>query len=575
MQSFKVIAIGLALVLSTPGCRPSNRVQIRYGGQTDEMPPVSASAYEAYLAGELALHRGDETAALAHFQAALGFDPDSPYLHVRLAEIHARRGRARQAHAQLGRALSLDRDHPEALVLLARLYWQQGKAASAEAALRRCIAKNPELPAAYVIYAELLEREERPADARAVLESMVGKVGRTDDAAEGHSKLAMLCLRQMDYACAARHLRRVLQQQADPETLLRLAHVHRSKGDMDSAVRLLREAFDRSGGNTGVASTLLEVLEQTGDRQAVDDLLGILESSTEENADQVGELAGLCLDARRPERALSLLDAQLRRSATAALEIERAEALARLGRSKEAKEMLRRQLAGPHAAAAATRLARILQREGSPAEASEVLRQTIRRLPGNEALVLALANSLHEEGKPDAGVEVIRDALRGRPQQRGLLFGLGAALERAGRWREAIQVMRSILTRNPKDAAAHNFIGYTLVERGEDLKEAERAIRRALFLSPGEGYIIDSLGWLYFRQGRLAEARSLLQMAVRLSPREPEVLAHLAEANAALHDLAGAMRLLKQALAVSEDSRLSAKLKKRLHELERGRVGAR
>jgi Tfp pilus assembly protein PilF len=97
VQSCKVIAIGLALVLSGQACGPSNRVQIRYGGHIDEVPPVSAGAYEAYLAGELALHRGDVAAALAHFQAAVGFDPESPYLHVRLAEIHARRGRARRA----------------------------------------------------------------------------------------------------------------------------------------------------------------------------------------------------------------------------------------------------------------------------------------------------------------------------------------------------------------------------------------------------------------------------------------------------------------------------------------------
>jgi Flp pilus assembly protein TadD len=572
VKSCRNIASALTLAVAVAGCPSSQTTQIQYGGAAEDIASVGPGAYQAYLAAELALNRGDEATAVAQLETALSFDPDSPYLHVRLAEIHARRGRGAQAHQNLAQALRLDRDHPEALVLLGRLYWQEGKGEQAETAFKRCIAKNPTLPAAYIIYAELLERRDRPAEARTVLESMVSRVR---DAADGHANLAMLCLRQMDYPCAARHLRSVLQQQADPETLVRLAHVHRSRGQMDVAVRLLREAFDRSGGNAGVAATLVEVLEQQGQPQAIDDLLAVMEGDAEQSPEQIGELAGLCLDARRPQRALALVDAQLKQGDSPVLQIERAEALARLGRGKEARELLRKELGGARGPAAATRLARILQREGAFAEASEALRQALRRQPENDSLVIALSSALHLEGKSDAGVQVVRDALAKRPTERALIFGLGAAQERAGQWREAIETMRRILAKNPKDAPVHNFIGYTLVEHGEDLKNAERSIRQALFLSPGEGYIIDSLGWLSYRQGRLAEAQQLLEMAVRLAPREPEVLAHLAEVDASRSNLAGALRLLKQAVLVSEDLKLTAKLKKRLHELDKGRVGAR
>ncbi len=562
----------LALVALGTACAHTPTTVRLIDGQLEETGYVSPSAYEHYLAAQLALDRGDAAKAAEELEAALNFDPDSPYLHVRLAEIHARHGRSAEAHRHLQLALQAQPDHPEALVLLGRLHWQEGKPRLAEDAFRRCISKSPRLAAAYSVYAEMLERLGRADEARRTLEQMVKHV---EASADGHGSLAMLCLRQLDYSCAARQLRLVLQQQADPETLVRLAHVHRSRGELGDAVQLLREAFDRSGGNSGVASTLLEVLQQTGKRQAVDDLIGILESSADENADQVGELAGLLLEAQRPERALTLIDAQLKRSATAALQVERAEALGRLGRGAEAKQLLRGLLGGLQGATAATRLARLLQREGARAEASEVLRRELARQPGNESLVLALSGALYLEDKAEPSLQVIRDALARQPRSRNLLFGLGAAQERVGRWREAIATMRQVLTRSPQDAAAHNFIGYTQVEHGEDLKAAERSIRQALFLSPGEGYIIDSLGWLAYRQGRLDEARRLLEMAVRLAPREAEVLAHLAEVNAARSDLTSALRLLKRAVSISEDAKLTARLRKRLHELEKGRVGAR
>jgi len=294
----------------------------------------------------------------------------------------------------------------------------------------------------------------------------------------------------------------------------------------------------------------------------------------EADPEQAGALAGLYLDARRPERALRVIEAQLKRGASGVLHVQEAEALARVGRVKQAKDLLRKELGGSSAPLAATELARLLQREGAYAEASATLRQALRRQPDNDALVLALSSALHLEGKAEASVQVLQEIVTRRPGERGLLFGLGAAQERAGQWRQAIDTMRQILRRNPKDAPASNFIGYTLVEHGEDLKAAERFIRQALFVSPGEGFIVDSLGWLYYRQGRFAEAKRLLEMAVRLAPREPEVLAHLAEIEAARRDLNGALRLLRQAVAVSEDVQLTAKLKKRLHELEKGRVGA-
>jgi tetratricopeptide (TPR) repeat protein len=562
------------LALSLAGCWSATpRVTVRLiGGTPQESSYVSPGAYRRYLEGEISLLRGDTIGAVQHFESALVHDPDSPYLHTRLAEIHARAGRASAAQSHLTRALQIDGGFPDALLLQAKEQWRAGDPTRAEATLLQCLASNPELLAAYLLYAQLLEETGRVSAARQRLEQLVA---RAPGDVGGESALALLCLRQMDTSCAARHFARALQRRSDLETLVRLAHLHRAEGRLPEAIKLLREAFDRSGGNVTVAGSLIEVLEQSGQTQAIDDLLAIIESDTDESAERVVEVVELCVEAGRPARGLAFAEAQAKTANTPQLQLARAEALAKLGRAVEAKDLLRKHLGGMIGATAALRLARLLQREGAYVEASDVLRQAQTRHGHSDPLVLALSASLHRAGKSDASVQVVRDALVGHPDSRALRFGLGAALERGGRWRDGVSVMRQVLQRHPKDAPAHNFIGYTLAERGLDLQQAERSIRRALYLNPGEGYIIDSLGWLYFRQGRLLDAQRVLRMAVRLAPREAEVLGHLAEVTAARKDLVGALQLLRRALPLSEDPQLTARMKKRLLELEKSRVGTR
>ena len=74
--------------------------------------------------------------------------------------------------------------------------------------------------------------------------------------------------------------------------------------------------------------------------------------------------------------------------------------------------------------------------------------------------------------------------------------------------------MQVILRLSPKNASAMNFIGYAYAERGVKLVEAERLIRRALELRPDDGYITDSLGWVLFKQGRLAVLAQAVQRAI-------------------------------------------------------------
>ena len=84
--------------------------------------------------------------------------------------------------------------------------------------------------------------------------------------------------------------------------------------------------------------------------------------------------------------------------------------------------------------------------------------------------------------------------------------------------------------RYPENADALNYIGYTYAEQGINLDEAEALIKKALKLKPEDGYIIDSLGWVYFQKGNYKKAVKLLEKAVESNAEDAIIKEHLGDA---------------------------------------------
>ena len=102
------------------------------------------------------------------------------------------------------------------------------------------------------------------------------------------------------------------------------------------------------------------------------------------------------------------------------------------------------------------------------------------------------------------------------------------AAEKTGRLDLLEQDLRSILEREPDHAQALNALGYTLADATDRHAEAYELIRKALELRPNDFYILDSMGWVLYRLGRLDEAIDYLRKALNIR-QDPEIAAHLGE----------------------------------------------
>jgi tetratricopeptide (TPR) repeat protein len=111
--------------------------------------------------------------------------------------------------------------------------------------------------------------------------------------------------------------------------------------------------------------------------------------------------------------------------------------------------------------------------------------------------------------------------LEASPDDAELLYNIGVIHGEAKRSEEALRWMERALAKQPDHAGALNYIGYSWAERGTNLDQAEQYITRALQIRPDDGYITDSLAWVYYMRaralvetGRTRDARELLERAI-------------------------------------------------------------
>ena len=140
-----------------------------------------------------------------------------------------------------------------------------------------------------------------------------------------------------------------------------------------------------------------------------------------------------------------------------------------------------------------------------------------------------------------------------------------------GIWEKAEADWWKSLEISPDNALVQNNLGYTLADRNIKLDEAEELITAALEAEPDNGYYVDSMGWVLYRQGKLEEALEYLQRSDRIIPNQAEVIDHIAEVYWVMGEEELAKREWERALKTEPEGELGRKIELRLmYGLEEG-----
>lgn len=180
------------------------------------------------------------------------------------------------------------------------------------------------------------------------------------------------------------------------------------------------------------------------------------------------------------------------------------------------------------------RLAENLEREDKTDEAIELLEALARKRPKLPEPLITIGDILRNRGRFDEAVDVYDRAFErypnGEPDSWAMYYTRGMALERAQKWKRAEKDFKKALQINPEEAQVLNYLGYSWIDRGENIVEARRMIEQAVEIRPEDGYIIDSLGWAMFLMGEYESAVVQLERAVSLKTSDPTINEHLGDA---------------------------------------------
>ncbi len=185
-------------------------------------------------------------------------------------------------------------------------------------------------------------------------------------------------------------------------------------------------------------------------------------------------------------------------------------------------------------ATAIVRVAQNLDALGDREEAIRRLRNIVAVTPDDLDAVSVLGDLLRYDEKYLESAEAYTAALEitggTSPADWRFYYVRGIAYERAKEWPKAEVDFQRALELNPDQPQVLNYLGYSWIDMDMHLDEALEMIETAVEAQPNDGYIIDSLGWAFYKLGRMDEAVETLERAVMLLPSDPEINDHLGDA---------------------------------------------
>lgn len=519
------------------------------------------------LQAEIALHSMNYLEAAREYRKAAELSKSTDIAR-QATRIASGFGFNEEALASAERWLEIDPDDTEALFHVARLQLRLGEARKAQRSFKELLKRREEPDDEVLLSLVPVFSEEDPEVSFKVMKGLAKPYG---DSASANYAMAVVSMQANDLELAREHAQKCMDLEPGQWLLMKskllYGRIMLLEGDADGAIAYVAEIIGDDPQPDPSARMELALLMMSAGRD--DDALSQvnqIQYETGANADALRLMA--ILNFRQENLDAAWEDFQdLLASGQHTMD-----ALYYLARIADYREEIDRAIqlysqvrTGAHTVRSQGRAAALVafQRE-APDSALENLDKFARDNPlyaidmvQSKAQLLAALERYNEAlGEYDRIVQF-------RPESENIALGRAELLLRMGRLDESIVQYRECVDRWPDSALSLNALGYTLADRTEDFREAEKLIRKALKYDPDNAAIIDSLGWVLFKLGRNEEALAELQRAYE-GLDDPEVAAHIVEVLAVLERSDDAMEMLVAAETKDPESPLLKDVRERV-----------
>ncbi|MGB3224274.1 MAG: tetratricopeptide repeat protein [Desulforhopalus sp.] len=526
-----------------------------------------ACAYFYFLWGTHAEYHERHAEAFEAYEKALICDENADYIKEKLPVILLKMGEFEKAMDWLAQAIVDYPDNNTYRLLLASLYIQEERVEDAVLLYNQVLEKDPENEGVHLRLALLYSHLGRYQMA----DEIFVKLLKNDiDSYFTHLSYARLLQEMERYQDAAREYEKALSLNWSKELAFEVGYFYVNLQMYDNALRIYTTITDNDPSDERAALSHIQVLlDMERNDEALDELYNLRSHS--ENPAKIDLIISKVLlrknEISQAKQILSRLirehDSSEPRYMLALLAFQEKDYRASLNHlthikseNDEFEEAIYLQI-------------RIYEKLDNLDEAINVLKEYMAAESDQNPLFYALLSSLYmAKGENVEAMKLMENAITLYPDNQQLLFEYGLILEKNGKTEQAILIMEQVLEMDPNHAEALNYIGYTLADKNIDLDKALEYILKANKLKPDNGFIIDSLGWAYYRLGDYHQAAKHLERSLELEQNDPHIYDHLGDVYRAQKRFSKAKKVYKKAYELFEDENEKTAIQQKIDALE-------
>jgi tetratricopeptide (TPR) repeat protein len=488
----------------------------------------SSCSYFYFLWGTHAENNKRYVEAEEAFEKALICNPNSRYILRRLPILLIRMGKQHGAAKWLRTAIEQYPDDLQDRLLLARLDIRNNEIDEAIELYNELITMSPEDETLFLRLGFLYSEQDQFLEAEQIFKKALDL---NPESLFAHLYLARLATRTLNMKQAEKWYSKTLAINWSTELAFEVAEFYENQENYKKAELQYRSVVKKHPQDTRAGLGLVHtLLLQDKEKDALRVLQDLRKNSTDPAyIDLI--TARLYLRARKLDRAVEILEPMT-------LEEDNPEAAYMLAvihyqqnKHDSAMTLLRTiEHESDQFEDSIYLQVRILIERQQDNQAIELIKETLTNQDVVSPGLYTLLASLYMEQKQlQKGYDLLDAALIRYPDNAQIYFEYGLLLEQDRAQMQAITLMEKVLELEPDHAEALNYLGYTWADNNINLEKALEYVKKSMRLKPGNGYIQDSLGWVYFRMGKLDRAIQEILKALEMEPEDPNIHEHLGD----------------------------------------------
>jgi len=490
---------------------------------------AQAEAYASYMYGLILADEGKNKEAIASLQMASKLDPGSPEILDQLMRMFMGEGKRSEAEQTAEKILLLDPQWTDAHVFLGQIMLETDRPIEAVSHFEIALELAPEKTNIIFLLADALEITGNIEGAIALIEELMGS---EDHQGIAHYYAARLRLRSGDIETALDDLTKAIE--FNPSFLKGVGELGgqlESGGQTEEAIRFYTGYLERDPGKTPVRELLTRILIREERYEEARQQISIVLEENPENSGALLLMGLIEAHDGKYDKALEIFT-EVRRMAP-----DNFDMVLQIGILQRQLKMYKESIAtfqdasllAPNRYEPHLNLAVAYDMTDELEKALESARTALALAPENTNIRTYLAQLLMRKSSYSKAEEILRHGLEKTPNDTVTLYQLAIVYDRSDRFTLAIDLLKRIIEIDPGHHDALNYLGYSWADRGVNLEESLVLIKKALKIRPDAAYIMDSLGWVYYRMGRYEEALEQLLKAGKEMEGDSTVLEHLGD----------------------------------------------